>query len=29
MEGQGNYVTIWRKEGADWKIAAYMWNTGR
>jgi ketosteroid isomerase-like protein len=29
MEGQGNYVTAWRKEGADWKIAAYMWNTGR
>jgi ketosteroid isomerase-like protein len=29
MQGNGNYVTTWRKEGADWKISAYMWNTGR
>jgi ketosteroid isomerase-like protein len=29
LEGRGNYVTNWRKEGADWKVSAYMWNTGR
>jgi len=25
-EGQGNYMTAWRKAGGEWRIAAYMWN---
>ena len=25
-EGRGNYMTAWRKDGAEWRIAAYMWN---
>ena len=25
-EGQGNYVTSWRKVGGQWKIASYIWN---
>jgi ketosteroid isomerase-like protein len=28
-EGHGNYMTAWRKEGGDWKIAAYLWNADR
>jgi ketosteroid isomerase-like protein len=28
-EGHGNYMTAWRKEGGDWKIAAYIWNADR
>jgi hypothetical protein len=25
-EGGGTYMTAWRKEGGEWKIASYMWN---
>jgi len=25
-EGHGNYMTAWRKDDNEWKIAAYMWN---
>jgi ketosteroid isomerase-like protein len=25
-DGQGNYVTSWRKIGGEWKIDAYIWN---
>jgi ketosteroid isomerase-like protein len=28
MEGRGNYVTAWRNEGGEWKVSAYIWNTG-
>ena len=24
----GNYVTVWRKVGGEWKTAAYIWNRG-
>jgi uncharacterized protein (TIGR02246 family) len=27
-QGAGNYVTVWKKEGGDWKTAAYIWNRG-
>jgi ketosteroid isomerase-like protein len=27
-EGRGNYVTVWRKVGNEWKTAAYIWNQG-
>ena len=27
-QASGNYVTIWKKVGADWKTAAYIWNRG-
>ena len=26
VNGTGNYVTAWRKEGGTWKISAYLWN---
>jgi ketosteroid isomerase-like protein len=26
VDGNGSYVTAWRKEGGTWKISAYMWN---
>jgi ketosteroid isomerase-like protein len=25
-EGDGNYLTSWRKVGGEWKIDAYIWN---
>ncbi len=25
-EGHGNYMTAWRKDGGEWRIASYMWN---
>jgi ketosteroid isomerase-like protein len=28
VEAAGNYVTVWRKVGRDWKTAAYIWNRG-
>jgi uncharacterized protein (TIGR02246 family) len=27
-QGAGNYVTVWKKEGGQWKTAAYIWNRG-
>jgi uncharacterized protein (TIGR02246 family) len=27
-KGAGNYVTVWKKEGGEWKTAAYIWNRG-
>jgi ketosteroid isomerase-like protein len=24
----GNYVTVWKKVGGEWKTAAYIWNRG-
>jgi len=27
-EASGNYVTVWKKVGGDWKTAAYIWNRG-
>ena len=27
-EGAGNYVTVWKKAGGEWKTAAYIWNLG-
>jgi ketosteroid isomerase-like protein len=26
--GSGNYVTVWKKDGGEWKTAAYIWNLG-
>lgn len=26
VDGEGSYLTTWRKEGGTWKISAYMWN---
>ena len=26
VDGQGSYVTTWRKEGGTWKISSYIWN---
>ncbi len=26
--GTGNYVTVWKKTGGEWKTAAYIWNRG-
>jgi ketosteroid isomerase-like protein len=26
--GTGNYVTVWKKVGGEWKTAAYIWNRG-
>jgi ketosteroid isomerase-like protein len=28
VEGRGNYLTAWRKEGGEWKTSAYLWNFG-
>jgi ketosteroid isomerase-like protein len=28
-EGHGNYMTAWRKDGGEWRIAAYMWNADK
>jgi ketosteroid isomerase-like protein len=28
VEAAGNYVTVWKKVGGDWKTAAYIWNRG-
>ena len=28
IEGRGNYLTAWRKEGGEWKASAYLWNFG-
>jgi ketosteroid isomerase-like protein len=28
-EGRGNYMTAWRKDGGEWRIAAYMWNADK
>lgn len=28
-EASGNYVTVWKKVGGDWKTAAYIWNRGK
>ena len=25
-QGGGTYMTAWRKEGGEWRIASYMWN---
>jgi len=27
-EASGNYVTVWKKVGGEWKTAAYIWNRG-
>jgi ketosteroid isomerase-like protein len=27
-EASGNYVTVWKKTGGEWKTAAYIWNRG-
>ena len=27
-QGSGNYVTVWKKVGGEWKKAAYIWNGG-
>jgi ketosteroid isomerase-like protein len=27
-EASGNYVTVWKKAGGEWKSAAYIWNRG-
>jgi|SoiMethySBSTD1v2_1073268.scaffolds.fasta_scaffold201731_3 ketosteroid isomerase-like protein len=27
-EATGNYVTVWKKVGGEWKTAAYIWNRG-
>ena len=27
-EASGNYVTVWKKVGDEWKTAAYIWNRG-
>lgn len=27
-EASGNYVTVWKKAGGEWKTAAYIWNRG-
>ena len=27
-EAAGNYVTVWKKVGGEWKTAAYIWNRG-
>lgn len=27
-KGAGNYVTVWKKVGGEWKTAAYIWNRG-
>jgi ketosteroid isomerase-like protein len=27
-QASGNYVTIWKKVGGEWKTAAYIWNRG-
>ena len=27
-QASGNYVTVWRKVGGQWKTAAYIWNRG-
>jgi uncharacterized protein (TIGR02246 family) len=29
QEMVGKYLVIWEKDGADWKIAADMWNTNQ
>jgi ketosteroid isomerase-like protein len=26
VDGNGSYLTAWRKEGGTWKISAYLWN---
>jgi ketosteroid isomerase-like protein len=28
-EASGNYVTVWKKVGGEWKTAAYIWNRGQ
>ena len=27
-EASGNYITVWKKVGGEWKTAAYIWNRG-
>jgi uncharacterized protein (TIGR02246 family) len=27
-QGAGNYVTVWKRENGEWKVAAYIWNRG-
>ena len=27
-DASGNYVTVWKKVGGEWKTAAYIWNRG-
>ena len=27
-QASGNYVTVWKKVGGQWKTAAYIWNRG-
>jgi ketosteroid isomerase-like protein len=28
-EGHGNYLTAWRKDGGQWRVAGYIWNADK